>query len=781
METNKSSNKGTAPKKTNYVRKIVRLLWMGTVLGLLLFFGIFAATYFGLLGKMPDVKDLESPDIYVASQIISQDGKVLDKFEMEKRIPVEYDRLPKHLVNALLAKEDKRFFEHSGIDGSRTLTATLGFGSKGGGSTITQQLAKLLFSDKPKNKIDRVLQKIKEYIVSVQLERLYTKEEIIAMYFNKYNYFYGANGIQMASKVYFNKDVKDLSLDEAAIFVAMLQKPSEYNPKSNPEGAMRGRDGVLNYMAKEGFISVEEARAHKSKPIQVNYRPVKEAGHAYSAYYKEALKDEIQSYFEDYEKQSGKKYDLYKDGLKIYVTIDSKMQTYAEEAMREHLIKVQRQFNGQHSKSSSRYPYKGVSEKQAKRLIKAAMRRTDRYKTLKAKGLNDSLIVEEFKKPTRLEIFTWKGRVDTLMSPWDSIRYHKSIVRGSIMSMEPQTGSIKAWVGGIDWEHFKYDLVKQGKRQVGSTFKPIVYCAAMKEIGYNPCTMISNATYSEGGWNVKGSGGSLTIRNGLAYSKNPIAARLISDVGVDLTIKLAREMGITAPLPRNKTIALGSAEISLFEMVGAYGTLANYGNYIKPEMIWRIEDSQGKVLKENLPEIKEVMNEKFAYQMLDIMQGVTKFGTAKRMSGLGISAAVAGKTGTTNDNSDAWFMGITPKLITGVWVGWEDRFSNIGSGEGASSALPVWTGFMKRVYNDTKLGYSQKDKFIIPDEKNYTECGYENSGDMGAGIGVGVGDIESGDALNKLQPRNNNNSGTKPIEKPKDVNDQVKDTLNWDQ
>lgn len=777
MENNtKNTQQNSKTDFRKSVKKAIRYLWLlsiASVAGIVL---LFTSAIFGFLGEMPDVKDLESPDIYVASEIISQDGVVLDKFEKEKRIPLEFNELPTHLVNGLIAKEDKRFYEHQGIDFRRTASALATLGGKGGGSTITQQLAKLLFSNKRSNRITRMLQKVKEYIVAIQLERLYTKDEIIAMYFNKFDFLNGAYGVEMASRVYFNKHAKDLTPDESAIFVAMLQMPYKYNPKSKPENAKIGRDGVLNYMAEQGFMPKEEARSYKAKPIKIDFHPVREVNQAYSAYYKQNLKQEIENYFLDYEKESGKKYDLYKDGLKIYVTLDSRMQKYAEEALQKHLRIVQSRFNGQ-QRGSAMKPYAGAKITSTKRLnlFYASMRRTQRYKTLKEEGMTEEQIIKEFEKPIRLEIFTWNGKRDTLMSPMDSIKYHKSIVRGSIMSMEPQTGNIKAWVGGIDWEHFKYDMVKQGKRQVGSTFKPIVYVATMKEIGYNPCTEISNATYQKGKWVVLGSGGMLTLRQALAHSKNPVAARLIEDVGVDMVIKLAKEMGITSPIDRYNTIALGSQEISLYEMVGAYGTLANYGNYIKPEMIWRVEDSQGKVLKENQPEFREVMNEKYAYQMLDIMQGVTKFGTAKALGGYGISGQVAGKTGTTNDNSDAWFMGIIPKLVTGVWVGWEDRDAHLTwAGEGASSALPVWALYMQKVYGDTKLGYSQKDKFLIPDEENYGECGYE-SADTPTGEAMTLDEAING---NDTKTSNTNSSAPK-----KDVNDNIngKDSLddNW--
>ncbi len=706
--------------KKSSVSKWIKFIWLsffGIVIGLaLLFFSVSQ----GFLGEMPDVKDLENPDIYVASEIISSDGVVLGKFEKEKTQPITYQELPPHLVYALYAKEDERFKEHSGIDLKSVIRAIYYRGERGGGSTITQQLAKLLFTGTAsQNKIQRAFQKLKEWSVAVSLEKRYTKEEIITLYFNKFDFLYNANGIEMASKVYFNKKTKDLTLSEAAMFVAMLENPVRNNPLRNPERAKNRRDIVLKQMLETQYIDQNTYDRVVNEPIITDYQSIKTVDQGYSAYYKHYLRKEISTYLKDYENETGKPLNLYKDGLKIYVTLDSKMQKYAEDAIKEHLTDLQRRFDSEQSRNPKR-PYYHLSNKQIDDIMMAAVKRTGRYRQLKNADVPEDSIIMEFKKPVKTSIFSWNGEKDVEMSPWDSIRYHKQIAQAGLMAMEPITGDIKAWVGGINWHHFQYDHVKQGKRQVGSTFKPFVYAAAIINLNMTPCDPISNASFSKGSWHVKGSGGTLLMKDGLAHSKNPIAVRLIEKVGPKNVIQLARDMGVTEEIPDNLTIALGSSDITIYEMLGAYSTFANYGNYIKPEMIWRIEDGNGRVIKEVKPEIREVMNPIHAYTMIDMMKGVTSYGTASgELRRMGINAEIAGKTGTTNNNSDGWFIGITPKLATGVWVGWEDRathFYSTGEGQGAKMALPIWGYFMRRVYADKSLGISPADTFEKPSD-----------------------------------------------------------------
>lgn len=487
----------------------------------------------------------------------------------------------------------------------------------------------------------------------------------------------------------------------------------------NEQRAKARRDVVLDQMLKTGYVDQQTYQKALETPIVLDYQPVKSIDEGYSAYYKFYLRKEIDGYLKDYEKKTGKTLNLFKDGLKIYVTLDSKMQIYAEESIKEHLTDLQQRFDAEQRGRKQR-PFYLIDDKQIEGIMFQAMKRTGRYKQLKNAGVSEDSIMMDFKKPIKTSRFTWNGEEEVEMSPWDSIRYHKQIAQAGLMSMVPGTGEIKAWVGGINWQHFQYDHIKQGKRQVGSTFKPFVYATAIMKLGMTPCSTVSNATFTKGTWTVEGSGGSLTLRDALAHSKNPVAVRLIEMTTPKSVIQTARDLGVTEDIPNEYAVALGSSDITIFEMLGAYSTFANYGNYIKPEMIWRIEDANGRVIKEVKPLLKEVMNELYAYTMIDLMKGVAAFGTASgELSRRGVdkSVEIAAKTGTTQNNSDGWFMGLTPNLATGVWVGWEDRathFRGTGEGQGAKMALPIWAIFMKKVWADKELGVSTEDKFIKP-------------------------------------------------------------------
>lgn len=766
-------NKGTKgktfplpPKKNNSWKRWVRFVWIGFLAVVLGISGLFFAVSQGFLGEMPDVKELENPDIYVASEIISSDGVLLGKFEKEKTKPVTYKELPPFLIYALQAKEDERFKEHSGIDLKSILRAVRYGGDRGGGSTITQQLAKLLFTKEPsKNPVKRAVQKLKEWVVAVSLEKRYTKEEIVTLYFNKFDFTYNANGIEMASKIYFNKSASQLTLPEAAVFVSMLEAPIANNPLRNPERAKRRRDVVLSQMLDTGYVDQTTYDKAVATPIAVDYQPIKNINDDFSAYYKFYLRKEIDKYLADYEKETGKKINLFKDGLKIYVTLDSKMQKYAEESIKEHLTDLQKRFDAEQRGRKNR-PFYYLTDKQANNVMMQAVKRTGRYKQLNAAGVSQDSIMLEFQKPVKMSRFTWAGEEEVEMSPWDSIRYHKQIAQAGLMSMVPGTGEIKAWVGGINWQHFQYDHIKQGKRQVGSTFKPFVYATAIMKLGLTPCSTISNATYQKGSWKVAGSGGMLSIKDALAHSKNPVAVRLIEMTGADAVIQTARDLGVTEEIPRNNTIALGSSDITIFEMLGAYSTFANYGNHNKPEMIWRIEDANNRVIKEINAEPKEVMNPNYAYTMIELMKGVAQFGTASGELGRrGISkdVEIAGKTGTTDNNSDGWFMGITPKLATGTWVGWEDRathFLGTGEGQGAKMALPIWAIFMKKVWADSSLKISKEDKFVKPTD---WKDGCSNLQGISGGYGDDDG-LQTIDQIKNPRPVDNTpkvNSGKK--------------------
>ncbi len=769
-------------KQKNFgYKKWVKFIWLGLggiILGTAF---LFFAVSQGFLGDMPDVNELENPDIYVASEIISSDGVTLGKFEKEKTIPVTYKDLPPHLVYALMAKEDERFREHSGIDLQAFARAVAYGGKRGGGSTISQQLAKLLFTKgASQNKFQRAFQKLKEWSVAVSLEKRYTKEEIITLYFNKFDFLHNANGIELASRIYFNKPTKELTLSEAATFVAMLENPVRNNPIKYPEKAKARRNVVLEQMLKTNYIDQATYDKVVAEPIVVDFHPVESVDEGYSAYYKHYLRKEINNYLEEYEKETGKDVNIYRDGLKIFVTLDSKMQKYAEEAIKEHMTNLQKSFDSEQRRNPNR-PFYFLKKKQIDDIMLAAMKRTGRYKQLAAEGVSEDSILMDFKTPTKTTIFTWEGEKETEMSPYDSIRYHKQIAQAGLMSMEPATGDIKAWVGGIDWKHFQYDHVKQGKRQVGSTFKPFVYATAIMNLGMTPCSTVSNATYTKGDWVVEGKGGNLTLRDALAHSKNPVAVRLIESVSPKKVIQLARDLGVTEEMPNEYAIALGSSDITIYEMLGAYSSFANFGNYIKPEMVWRIEDANGRVIKEVKNETKEVMNEMYAYTMIDLMKGVTRFGTASgelRRMGIPETVEIAGKTGTTQNNSDGWFMGITPNLATGVWVGWEDRathFWSTGEGQGAKMALPIWGIFMKKVWADKELGITPDDKFAKP--SNWTGDCADLQGLGGYGDDGGLQTI---DQIKNPKPKDNQPKNNKP--KEENLNENLnKDEVDFNQ
>ncbi|MGC4128965.1 MAG: transglycosylase domain-containing protein [Bergeyella sp.] len=777
MEKNKQTFPLPPKKQKNKGwKKWVKFVWLGLLAVVFGIAALFFAVSEGFLGDMPDVQELENPDIYVASTIWSSDGVLLGKFEKEKTQPITYKELPPHLIYALQAKEDERFKEHSGIDLKSILRAVAFRGERGGGSTITQQLAKLLFTgERSTNTFIRAIQKLKEWVVAVSLEKRYTKEEIITLYFNKFDFLYNANGIEMASKIYFNKHTKELTLPEAAMFVAMLEAPVANNPMRNPERAKKRRDIVLKQMLETGYIDQSIYDKAAATPLTVDYHPIKSINDDYSAYYKHYLRKEIDGYLKDYEKQTGKTLNLYKDGLKIYVTLDSKMQKYAEESIKEHLTDLQKRFDAEQRGRKSK-PFYYLTDKQIDNVMMQAVKRTGRYKQLKAADVPEDSIIMEFKKPVKTSIFTWNGEEEVEMSPWDSIRYHKQIAQAGLMSMVPGTGEIKAWVGGIDWQHFQYDHIKQGKRQVGSTFKPFVYATAIMKLGMTPCSTVSNAAYNHKGWKVGGGkGGMLTLRDALAQSQNPVAARLIEMTGVDAVIQTARDLGVTEEIERNNTIALGSGDITIYEMLGAYSTFANFGNYIKPEMVWRIEDANGRVVKEVKTELKEVMNEMYAYTMIDLMKGVAAYGTASgelRRRGISEGVEIAGKTGTTQNNSDGWFMGIVPNLATGAWVGWEDRathFYGTGEGQGAKMALPIWAIFMKKVWADKTLGISPDDKFVKP--SNWTG----NCADL-QGLGGGYGDdggLRTIDEIKNPKPVENNSGPKAPKKEEVNVNENL--------
>lgn len=667
----------------------------------------------GVFGKLPSFSDLENPKSNLASEVITEDHKVLGTYYVQNRSNVKYSELSPYLVKALVSTEDKRFYDHSGIDYSRTFTVIFHTltGNKQGGSTITQQLALNLFSDgRQKNFLKRVIQKFQEWITAVRLERNYTKDEIITMYFNTVDFgAYNTYGIKSAARTYFNTTPDKLTADQAALLVGMLKGPGAYSPVRYPEKSRTRRNTVLNNMVAENFISAEEATKAKEKPLGLELK-IANYGEGLAPYFRAVLKDEIKKEFAKLSitKPDGTPYDLDRDGLKIYTTINMSMQQYAEDSQKEWMKQLQSKFAAQWK---NRDPFKGEKAK----LLISGMKRSDRYRILKEEGLNEDEIKKAFNVKVPMNIFTWKGSVDTMMTPMDSIKYNKLMLRNAMMSMEPKTGHIKAWVGGIDFDHFKYDQVKMGTRQVGSTAKPFTYAVAIDN-GYSPCYSIPNYQQTYNGWTPRGNaqgGNPITLAKALAYSQNYATAYLVHEVGAAEVAALTKRMGITSDVPNYPSISLGAYEASVFDMVGAYSAFVNQGTWIEPTAILRIEDKNGTPIYDKAPKVVKALNSESAYIIVDMLKKVVSQGTARRIQWMyKLTNPIGGKTGTTNDNSDAWFIGITPELVTGVWTGAEDRgisFDRMEYGQGAAAAMPVFAYYMQKVYKDSNLKYTKGD------------------------------------------------------------------------
>ncbi|MDK2770865.1 MAG: penicillin-binding protein [Flavobacterium sp.] len=710
-----------------YVKTFWKIFFGGVGFVILLF--LFAS--WGLLGSMPSFEKLENPDSNIATEIISSDGEVIGKFYAENRVPVKFQDLPPHLVNALVATEDERFYEHSGIDGRGTIRAVVKLGTDGGASTITQQLAKLLFhGEGSKNIVMRILQKVKEWVIAVRLERQYTKQEILAMYLNEVDFLYNAVGIRSAAKIYFNKEPKNLTVEESAVLVGMLKNPSLYNPKKKEKNAFNRRNTVLGQMVKGGFITEAEKAKLSKDSIHLNFKPEShKEGNA--TYFREYLRDYMKKWVKDHPKEDGSEYDIYRDGLKIYVTIDSKMQQYAEEAVAEHMPILQNKFFDL-AKSNKNAPFLNITTEETDRIMNRAMKSSERWRLMKDEGKSEDQILKSFDVKTEMKIFTWKGERDTIMTPRDSIRYYKHFLQTGMMAMEPQTGQIKAWVGGINYKYFQYDHVGQGARQVGSTFKPFVYSTAIEQLGMSPCDSIIDGPFTmpkgkwgiDQAWSPRNSDGKfrgmITLKQALANSVNTVSAKLMDRVGPKSVVDMVHDLGVTSEIPARPAIALGAVEITVEEMVGAFSTFANQGVYVKPTFITRIEDKNGVVLDQIVPESKDVMNRDVAYAIVKLLEGVTESGTGQRLRWGGVSGLtqykyaftnpIAGKTGTSQNNSDGWFMGMVPNLVAGVWVGNEDRSAHFRQtlyGQGATMALPIWGLFMDKCYKDENLTVSR--------------------------------------------------------------------------
>ncbi|MBQ0061274.1 MAG: transglycosylase domain-containing protein [Bacteroidaceae bacterium] len=747
------------------MKKVVIILWGAfAVLLLSVFFG-FIAIYNGWIGYMPDVDELENPVNRYASQVFTSDGKLMGTWSLSRdnRVFVGYEDLPSSLVDALVATEDVRFYEHSGVD-VRALGRAIvkrgfmGNSNAGGGSTITQQLAKQLYSERTHGFFARLLQKPVEWVISIKLERFYTKQEILTMYLNYFDFLNNAVGIKTAAQVYFNKHPLELTVEESATLVGMCKNPSMFNPLRYPERCKERRNVVLDQMNKAGYLSDADCEMYKAKELVTNFHsPSHKEGIA--PYFREYLrkimmaKEPVRSdyaswqevnYYEDSlawkedplygwcnknRKKNGENYNIYTDGLKIYTTIDSRMQRYAEEACFEHVAKYLQPAFFREKKGRATAPYtRNLKKEEVDAILKRSMRQSDRWRTMKEAGYSEEEIIKSFDEKQRMRIFTYKGEIDTTMTPMDSLRYIKHFLRCGFVSLEAKTGHVKAYVGGTDFEHFTYDMAGVGRRQVGSTIKPFLYSLAMQD-GFTPCSIVPCEHISYGGWSPRGSAaGMVSLLWGLQHSNNLVSAYLIDHLRPQRFVELLHRYGIrNNQIHADYPLCLGTPDIKVMEMVAAYTAFANHGIRTSPVYVTRIEDSDGQVLVDFQSQQQEVISAESSYRMIQMMRAVIDGGTGSRIRGhYGLHCDMGGKTGTTNGNSDGWFIGYTPTLVNGAWVGGEDRdihFDGMFYGQGAAMGLPIWALYMKKVFGDASLGYNPNDKFDIPE--GFSFCGEE--------------------------------------------------------
>ncbi len=720
-------------KKGSIIKKIVWGSWISFIAVLLFvvtYVYIISIDLFGMFGPLVDIQTLENPKNEYASELYTEDMVMLGKYFRENRTPIKYEDISPNMINALLATEDIRFEEHSGIDmmGTVAIAWYLIKGDRRGSSTISQQLAKNLFNTRgaeyegtlagKNHKLKVIIDKTKEWMTAITLEKSYTKKEIMTMYLNTVDFGSNAYGIQVASKTFFRTTPDSLKLNEAAMLVGMLKAPSLYSPVYNPDLAMGRRNTVLEQMKKYNFITAEVCDSIKASPLALNYE-VENHNKGLATYFR----SHINAYLIKWCKERG--LDLYKDGLKIYTTIDSRIQKHAEEAVSEHMAVLQKRF---FSFWKGRTPWRDEDMKEIPNFIETAAKKSDRYQQLKAVYGDDTEAINlHMNRKIQMRIFSWKGDIDTLMSPMDSIRYYKHFLQAGFMAMDPLNGHIKAWVGGIDHKHFKYDHVKQGKRQPGSTFKPFVYATAL-DLGYSPCFEVAdlpvtfetadvNKTWTPQNSDGAYSGQMFTLRKAMANSINSITANLVKRLGPETIVQYAKRIGIQSPIEAVPAICLGVFDVSVYEMVGAYSTFTNHGVWTEPFFIQRIEDRNGNLLQDFLPKTVEALNEESAYLMVHMLRGATeeKGGTALGLNKWGLlwkGGEIGGKTGTTQNYSDGWFMGITPHLTAGAWVGGDDRsihFRLMDDGQGARMAMPIWAIFMNKVYADASTGIKQEN------------------------------------------------------------------------
>ena len=737
MADSKEKNK---KEKSKGIKRFLIIFWSLILIGLFSFFVLIFSVAQGAFGKLPSFEELENPKSNLATEVYSADGKLLGKYFKENRSNVHYNDLSPNLVDALIATEDVRFRTHSGVD-ERSLVRViiksliLQQSESGGGSTISQQLAKNLFHDRPTTKWERGKQKLKEWIIATRLERRYTKEEILTMYLNTVEFVNNAHGIKSAATVYFNTSPDSLNIVQSALLVGMVKNPSLYNPVRFPERALERRNVVLNQMLKYNYITRADYDSLKNSTLQLDYQPV-DHNVGLAPYFRENLRLYLQDWAKKNPKIDGTTWDIYRDGLKVYTTLDSRMQEYAEEAVAEHLSKLQGQFYDHwNAVKVDPWTWKGT-ERYNPDFLKTAMKRSERYRQLKREEISEDSINKIFNTPVEMKVFAWKDgkgiEKDTLLSPLDSIRYYKYFLQAGFMVADPYTGEVLAYVGGVNHKHFQVDHVRT-KRQVGSTFKPFIYTIAIMELGYSPCQQLMNSDIvfdKFQNWSPKNSGKykegqMIELRDALAHSVNKITARLMYNIGQEIApkkvIDIIRLMGITSPIPPVPSISLGTADISVYEMVSAYTTFVNHGVHSNPMMITRIEDKYGNVIAKFSPEQNEAFSDETAYVMLQFLKDVVNMGTGNRLrrAPYNFDNEIAGKTGTTQENTDGWFMGVVPELVAGVWVGGDDpviSFRSTYLGQGASMALPIYGNFLKKVYADKSLRIEKDVTFPAPVE-----------------------------------------------------------------
>jgi penicillin-binding protein 1A len=708
------------------IKTSVKILWRLFFIGLGLFILIILLADFGVFGSMPSIEELQNPSASLASQVFADDGTLMGKYYLQDRVNVDFKDISPFVINALVATEDERFYDHNGIDPRSLGRAVFSLGSKGGASTITMQTAKNLFTDISSNPVIRIIQKIKESIIAIKLERNFTKQEIITIYLNTVPFSDNVFGIRNASKTFFQKEPDQLTIEEAAVLVGMVNAPGAYNPRRNPKLALERRNTVINQMVRNNYLTEIDADVIKNKPIVLNYKKLDEVS-GLAPYFRMVLGEEMKQWCKTHTKSDGTPYDLYRDGIKIYTTINPRMQLYAEEAVAKHISYMQTILNGQDNIKD------GSVWKGHQNILNSAMKQSERWKTLKKDGMDDDDIRKTFYVKTQMKIFAWNNNrsKDTVMTPYDSIKYCRQMLQAGFMAMDPVSGEVKAWVGGIDFRTFKFDHVNiNTKRQVGSTIKPLLYSLAIEKAGFTPNTPVDDEQQNFKGYgNVPATttsctGETMPLSQALALSRNCATAYVMKQMGdggesAEKFVDFLRSCSVTSPLEAYPSIALGSEEISLYEMMQAYSMFPGRGFSAKPMYITRIEDKNGNLLQTNIPQRKSVISDITAYSVISMMEGVMQFGTGRRIWNYDVNGDIAGKTGTTNDNSDAWFIGYTPQLLCGVWTGCDDRFIRFNStavGQGSSIALPVWAYFYNKSSNDKNLALDDETKFVRPDQ-----------------------------------------------------------------